>query len=77
MDQKLDFLKYQAQTTTHPLGLSVAKARGCYVYDTDGNEYLDFVAGVSAVSVGHSHPEVVKAVQDQAASYMHVMGYGE
>lgn len=77
MDQKLDFLKYQAQTTTHPLGLSVAKARGCYVYDTDGNEYLDFVAGVSAVSVGHSHPEVVKAVQDQAASYMHVMVYGE
>ncbi len=77
MNQKEDFLKYQAQTSTNPLGLSVAKAKGSYIYDTDGKAYLDFVAGVSACSVGHSNPKVVNAVQKQAAAYMHVMVYGE
>lgn len=77
MDQKQDFLKYQAQTTMHPLGMEVDYAEGCYIYDTQGKAHLDFVAGVSACSVGHAHPEVVKAVQEQAASYMHVMVYGE
>ena len=74
---KNDFLKYQAQTTPHPLALEVSRANGSYVYDTDGKAYLDFVAGVSACSLGHCHPRVVKAVQDQVATYMHVMVYGE
>lgn len=74
---KKDFLKYQAQTTPHPLGLSIDHAKGCYIYDTDGNAHLDFVAGVSACGLGHCHPKVVKAVQDQAEKYMHVMVYGE
>ena len=77
MDQKRDFLQYQAQTTLHPLGLEVAYAKGTYIYDTQGKAHLDFVAGVSACSVGHAHPDVVNAVQKQAASYMHVMVYGE
>ncbi len=77
MDQKQEFLKYQAQTTMHPLGLAVDHAKGSYIYDTQGKAHLDFVAGVSACSVGHAHPEVVRAVQDQAAAYMHVMVYGE
>ena len=77
MNQKQDFLQYQAQTTPHPLGLVVSHARGSYIYDEQGRAYLDFVAGVSACSVGHAHPEVVRAIQEQAASYMHVMVYGE
>ena len=77
MDQKESFLKYQAQTTLHPLGMTVDYAKGSYIYDTQGKAHLDFVAGVSACSVGHAHPEVVKAVQEQVASYMHVMVYGE
>lgn len=72
-----DFLKYQAQTTTHPLGLEVAKAFGSYIYTTDGQKHLDFVAGVSANSIGHCHPAVVKAIQNQAEKYLHVMVYGE
>lgn len=72
-----DFLKYQAQTTSHPLGMEVSHAKGSYIYDTQGNAHLDFVAGVSACSLGHSHPAVVKAVQEQMASYAHVMVYGE
>ncbi len=72
-----DFLKYQAKTTPHPLGLEIAKADGNYLYDTDGKSYLDFIAGVSACPLGHSHPSVIKAIQDQTKKYMHVMVYGE
>ncbi len=72
-----DFLKYQAQTTPHPLGMEVSHARGSYIYDKEGNSHLDFVAGVSACSLGHCHPKVVSAVQEQAEKYMHVMVYGE
>jgi len=72
-----DFLKYQAQTTPHPLALEVSHAKGGYVYDTKGNAYLDFVAGVSACSLGHSHPKIIKAVSDQMNKYAHVMVYGE
>lgn len=71
------FLKYQAQTTSHPLGLQISRAEGCNIYTEDEEAYLDLVAGVSACSLGHCHPKVVQAVQDQAGRYMHVMVYGE
>ena len=74
---KQDFLKYQAQTSPHPLALEVSHAKGSYIYDTNGNAHLDFVAGVSACSLGHCHPKVVAAVQKQTETYMHVMVYGE
>ena len=74
---KNDFLKYQAQTTSHPLSLEISKAEGSYIYDVNGNKYLDFIAGVSANSLGHSHPKVNKAIKDQLDQYTHVMVYGE
>lgn len=74
---KKDFLKYQAQTSPHPLALEVEHADGSYIYTTDGKKYLDFVAGVSSVSLGHRPKRVVKAIQDQLGKYMHVMVYGE
>ncbi len=74
---KNDFLKYQAQTTPHPLAMEISHAAGSYIYDTNQNKYLDFVAGVSACSLGHSHPTVVSAIKDQLGKYMHVMVYGE
>ncbi|RDK85507.1 aspartate aminotransferase family protein [Marinirhabdus gelatinilytica] len=74
---KKDFLTYQAQTTPHPLAMEVSHAKGSYVYDVEGNKHLDFVAGVSACSLGHSHPRVVKAVKEQVDKYQHVMVYGE
>ena len=72
-----DFLKFQAKTTPYPLGIVVDHAKGSYVYDTDGKAYLDFIAGVSACSVGHCHPNVVEAIKTQAERYLHVMVYGE
>ena len=74
---KEDFLKYQAQTTPHPLALEISHAEGSYIHDTAGKAHLDFVAGVSACSLGHCHPRIVKAIQEQAETYMHVMVYGE
>ena len=74
---KEDFLKYQAQTTPHPLGMEVSYAKGSYIYSTDHKKYLDFVAGVSACSLGHSYPRIVNAIKKQAEKYLHVMVYGE
>ncbi len=74
---KEDFQKYQAQTTPHPMALQVSHAKGSFIYDIDGNANLDFVAGVSACSLGHCHPKVIKAVKNQLDKYMHVMVYGE
>ena len=72
-----DFIKYQAQTSPNPLGMEVSHASGSYIYDTDGNAHLDFVAGVSACTLGHCHPNVVSAIKEQVEKYMHVMVYGE
>ncbi len=74
---KKDFFKYQAQTTPHPLAMEVSHAKGSYIYDTSGKKYLDFVAGVSACSLGHCHPKVTEAITEQVSKYMHVMVYGE
>ena len=72
-----EFFKYQAQTTTHPLAMEISHAEGSYIYDKNNKCYLDFVAGVSACSLGHRHPKVVAAIKDQLDKYMHVMVYGE
>src|SRR5512137_2883734 len=45
---------------------------GCQVWDVDGNRFLDFAAGIAVVSTGHSHPRVVKAIQDQAEKFIHI-----
>lgn len=74
---KEDFFKYQAQTTFHPLEVEISHAKGSYIYSTDGKKHLDFVAGVSACTLGHGHPRVVNAIKDQLDSYLHVMVYGE
>ncbi len=74
---KADFLKHQAQTTSHPLALEISHAKGSYVYDVAGKSYLDFVAGVSANSLGHNHPKISEAIKQQVDLYTHVMVYGE
>ena len=74
---KSDFFTYQAQTSPHPLAIAISHAKGSYIYNTDGKPYLDFVAGVSANSLGHNHPKVNKAIKNQVDQYTHVMVYGE
>jgi len=72
-----DFIKYQAQTSPYPLGMEVSHAIGSYIYDTNKKKYLDFVAGVSACTLGHQNKRVNDAIKDQLDKYSHVMVYGE
>ena len=74
---KEDFLKYQAQTSPYPLAVEIDSANGCFVYDIKGKSYLDFIAGVSANTLGHNHPKISQAIKDQVDKYTHVMVYGE
>jgi len=54
--------------------LVVDHGQGCFVFDVDGNSYLDFMAGIAVTSTGHAHPKVVKAIQDAAAKFLHICG---
>src|SRR5512136_2046823 len=49
----------------------IEKGQGALIIDVDGNEYLDFCTGISALNIGHSNAEVIAAVQAQAEDYMH------
>ena len=71
------FLQHVAQTSPSPMLVEVERAEGCSFYTPEGKRYYDLIAGVSVSNVGHSNPKVVRAVQEQAARYMHVMVYGE
>src|ERR1041384_328857 len=59
---------------TRPYPLAVDHAEGAIVTDVDGNRFLDFNAGIAVVAAGHCHPEVVRAVQEQAARLIHMSG---
>ncbi len=77
MSQKALFLKHVGQTSPFPTMLEIEKAEGIYLYDTSGKRYIDAIAGICVSALGHSHPRIVKAIQDQAATYLHPMVYGE
>lgn len=59
-------------TRVYPL--VVERGSGCVIVDVDGNRYLDFTAGIAVTNAGHCHPDVVAAVQDQAAKLIHMSG---
>ena len=71
------FLQHLAQTSPKPIGLEVERASGVYIYDTDGKSYVDMIAGFSVCNIGHSHPKVIAAIEQQIKQYMHVIVYGE
>lgn len=77
MNHRELFLRYNAQTSDAPLLLEFVKAKGVYMYDSEGNAYLDAISGIGVSNVGHCHADVVQAVQEQAAKFMHLMVYGE
>jgi 4-aminobutyrate aminotransferase len=54
--------------------LVIERASGCVVEDVDGNRFLDCAAGIAVNATGHSHPEVVKAIADQASRFIHMSG---
>ncbi|WP_243698233.1 MULTISPECIES: acetylornithine transaminase [unclassified Curtobacterium] len=58
-----------------PPKIMLERGQGCRVWDVDGNEYLDFLAGIAVNSLGHAHPALVEAIADQAAKLVHVSNY--
>ena len=71
------FLNHVGQTSDAPLCLNMVKASGSKMWDADGKEYIDLIAGISVCNVGHLHPKVVAAIKEQADKYLHIMVYGE
>ncbi len=71
------FLQHVGQTSLTPLALNIIKAEGSKMWDADGKEYIDLIAGISVCNIGHRHPAVVEAIKKQADEYLHVMVYGE
>ncbi len=65
------FERYVMNTySRHPLVL--VGGEGCWVKDIDGKKYLDFITGIAVTNLGHSHPAVLKAIEDQARTLIHV-----
>lgn len=77
MNQRQLFLQHLAPTSQAPMNIEMVSASGIYMWDADGKQYTDLISGFSVANIGHSHPAVIKAVQTQAATYMHLMVYGE
>ena len=71
------FFQHLAQTSDKPIGIEVATANGIYIHDVAGKAFIDMIAGFSVCNIGHSHPAVIKAIQEQVEKYMHVIVYGE
>ena len=71
------FLNNVGQTSTYPLALEIDYAEGIFIYDTKGKRYFDLNSGISVSSLGHRHPKVIKAIQNQLEKHMHTMVYGE
>jgi 4-aminobutyrate aminotransferase len=66
--------RYISPSYTRSYPLVAERASGAIVEDSDGNLFLDFSAGIAVVSTGHCHPDVVRVIQDQAASLIHMSG---
>ncbi|PWS30662.1 aspartate aminotransferase family protein [Pedobacter paludis] len=77
LTQRQLFLQHNAQTSPEPLLLEFVSAKGIYIYDSLGKKHIDLIAGIGVSNVGHCHASVVKAIQAQAETYMHLMVYGE
>jgi acetylornithine/succinyldiaminopimelate/putrescine aminotransferase len=71
------FLDHLAQTSDAPLALEIVHAEGIYLRDATGKKYIDLISGISVSNIGHRHPAVIKAIEEQLGKYMHLMVYGE
>ncbi|MEY2587226.1 MAG: hypothetical protein RLY11_1075 [Bacteroidota bacterium] len=77
MNQRQLFLQHVAQTSDAPLALEIVGAKGVFLYDVHGKEYIDLISGISVCNIGHSNQQVIDAIKLQVDSYMHLMVYGE
>ena len=80
MNQRELFLRHVAQTSDLPLlgvDVNIKEAKGVKLKDENGKEYIDLISGISVSNIGHCHPKVLSAINEQAQKFMHLMVYGE
>lgn len=77
LSHKQLFLLNTAQTSASPKLLEIERSEGLYLYSPDGKRYLDLISGFAVSNIGHRHPKVLEAIQDQANRFLHVTVYGE
>lgn len=77
MNNRQLFLSHLAQTTDFPLLIEIEKAEGVYMHGPNGEKYMDLISGIGVSNVGHRHPKVLEAIQNQLDKYLHLMVYGE
>ena len=77
MSLRAQFFSHIANTSPFPLGLEIIKADGIYLFDPAGKKYIDFISGIGVNNLGHAHPDIIKAIHNQADDYLHTMVYGE
>src|SRR5277367_3885120 len=64
--------KYTSPSYIKEYPLVVERGEGPWIYDVDGNRYLDFMSGIAVTSTGHAHPKVVEAIQNSAKKFLHI-----
>lgn len=74
---KESFYRHVAQTSEAPIGIEIESAKGCYLITTEGRKYVDLISGIAVSSLGHRHPAVIRAINEQINRHLHVMVYGE
>ncbi|MCU0382698.1 MAG: aspartate aminotransferase family protein [Cyclobacteriaceae bacterium] len=71
------FIHKLAQTTPYPYKISIERAEGVFLFSPEGKRYFDMISGIGVSNVGHRHPVVISAIQNQLDKHLHVMVYGE
>jgi acetylornithine/succinyldiaminopimelate/putrescine aminotransferase len=77
MTERELFFRYLGLPSRQPIGLEIDHAEGLYIYDVSGKRYVDLVSGISVSNIGHRHPAVILAIEDQLKKYLHLNVYGE
>ncbi len=77
MTDKDLYYQYLGLPSLNASAIEMVDAEGIYVFSREGKKYVDLVSGVSVNNIGHKNPDIIEAVQRQAAKYMHLMVYGE
>ncbi len=74
---KSSFFRHVGQTSPEPDGLEVIRGEGIYLFDQEGNRFIDCISGIAVSSMGHSHPQIIAAIKRQLDLHLHTMVYGE
>ncbi len=77
LSQRELFFMHIGLPSRTPLALEIERAEGIHLYDIYGKRYVDLVSGIAVSNIGHRHPAVVRAIEEQLGSYMHLMVYGK